>query len=502
VSLTLQSLVERGIGARVVGDASVRISGVQHDSRQVGAGDLFVAIPGAKLDGAAFVKSAIERGAAAIASEQPLEAPVPVVEVASARRALSLAAHAVYGEPTRAVRTIGITGTNGKTTTTWIVDEALTSLGRKPALVGTVETRGLGHREASAFTTPEGDDLARFARRMVDGGATDLVMEVSSHALTLFRAEGITFEVAAFTNLTQDHLDFHGTMEAYLEAKARLFFDLAPASAVINVDDAAGVALAKRIDRAVTRLFTVSRTSTRADVYAKSYTLGREGVVAPIVCPRGALTIESRMVGAHNLDNLLLAAGCLCALGLDVRDIERALGRVVGAPGRLERVEDPRDVATFVDYAHSPDALAKALDALRPITPGRLIVVFGCGGDRDRGKRPIMGAAAGERADLVVVTSDNPRTEDPASIVDAIVPGVAKSLTRVDTIAGVDRGYTVEVDRRAAIGLALSAATAGDTVLIAGKGHEDYQILGTTKIHFDDREEARNAIATARREAS
>lgn len=502
MSLSLANLVERGIARSVVGDASVRVSGVQHDSRRVEAGDLFVAIPGAKHDGAAFVESAIERGAAAIASESAIEASVPVVLVESARRALSLAAHAVYGEPTRAVRTIGITGTNGKTTTTWIVDEALSSMGRKPVLIGTVETRGPGHREASAFTTPEGDDLARFARRMVDAGATDLVMEVSSHALTLYRAEGITFEVAAFTNLTQDHLDFHGTMEAYMEAKARLFLDFAPACAVINVDDPTGEALAARIDRSVTRLFTVSRTSPRADVFATSYRLGREGVVAPIVCPQGALTIESRMVGAHNLDNLLLAAGCLSALGLDVSSIETALGRVVGAPGRLERVEDPRDVAAFVDYAHTPDALAKVLDALRPITPGRLIVVFGCGGDRDRGKRPLMGAAAAERADLVIVTSDNPRTEDPRAIVDAIVPGVVgRGLPQASSLADTTRGYAVEVDRRAAIGLAMSAAKPGDTVLIAGKGHEDYQILGTSKVHFDDREEARSAISRAIREA-
>ncbi len=501
MSLSLAALVDRGIATRVVGDASVRVLGVRHDSRGVEAGDLFVAVPNEKVDGAAFVPTAIARGAAAIASERPIAVDVPVLLVESARRALSLAAHAVYGEPTRAVRTIGMTGTNGKTTTTWIVDEALSWMGRKPALMGTVETRGPGHREQSAFTTPEGDEVARFARRMVDAGATDLVMEVSSHALALFRVEGVTFEVAAFTNLTQDHLDFHGTMEAYLDAKARLFLDLAPANAVINIDDPAGEALARRIDRSVTRLFTVSRTSPRADVHAKSYRLGRSGVSAPVVCPRGTLTLESRMVGAHNLDNLLLAIGCLAALGHDVNDIETALSRVVGAPGRLERVEDPRDIAAFVDYAHSPDALAKALDALRPITPGRLFVVFGCGGDRDRGKRPLMGQAAAERADLVVVTSDNPRTEDPQAIIDAIVPGIMRSgLPSTDDLRDGARGYVVEADRRTAIDRALSAAKPGDTVLIAGKGHEDYQILGTRKVHFDDREEARSAIGRAVRE--
>jgi len=488
MTLDLGTLVDRGIASSLRGDRATLVRDVQHDSRRVGKDDLFVAIPGAKIDGAKFVAEAIARGAAAVAAETEIEASVPTLRVAEARRALSLAAHAVHGDPTSKLQCIGVTGTNGKTTTTWILDEALAACGQKPALMGTVETRGPGFREPSAFTTPEGDEIARFADRMVQAGATHLVMEVSSHALSLFRADGMHFEVVAFANLTQDHLDFHGTMDAYFEAKARLFTELRPKQAVINVDDAAGAKLAARIT-SDTHLLTVGRTNASADMRVSEWSMSRAGLRAVVAQPgRPRVLLESTMVGAHNLDNLLLAAGVLRSIGASAEDIEGALGKVRGAPGRLERVQDPRDVAVFVDYAHTPDAVAKALDALRPITPGKLIVVFGCGGDRDKAKRPLMGEAAARRADVCIVTSDNPRTEDPRAIVEQIVPGV---------IAGGAKDYVVEVDRRTAIGLALSRASAGDTVLIAGKGHEDYQILGTTKIHFDDREEARAAIARA-----
>ncbi|MFO0681556.1 MAG: UDP-N-acetylmuramoyl-L-alanyl-D-glutamate--2,6-diaminopimelate ligase [Sandaracinus sp.] len=486
MSVTLGELLDRGIATSLRGDRAVVVGDVQHDSRRVSAGDLFVAIPGQKVDGARFVADAIARGAAAVASEDDVQASVPTLRVESARRALALASHAAHGDPTAKLSCIGVTGTNGKTTTTWILDEALTAIGRKPSLIGTVETRGPGFREPSAFTTPEADEIARFADGMVKRGASHLVMEVSSHALSLHRADGIHFEVAAFTNLTQDHLDFHGTMEAYFEAKARLFTELAPRHAVIHVDDPMGAVLAERLDRARTRVLTVGRRNERAELRVTDWAMTRAGMRATLEqAGHDVIALESALVGAHNLENLLVAAGILRAIGASAREIEAALRGVRGAPGRLERVEDPRDVGVFVDYAHTPDALAKALEALRPITPGKLIVVFGCGGDRDRQKRPLMGAAAAARADLCVVTSDNPRTEEPRSIVDMILPGTASAKEAL-----------VEVDRRAAIGLALARASAGDTVLIAGKGHEDYQILGTTKIHFDDREEARAAIAS------
>ncbi|UJR80112.1 UDP-N-acetylmuramoyl-L-alanyl-D-glutamate--2,6-diaminopimelate ligase [Sandaracinus amylolyticus] len=488
--------LQRALGAELHGDASIVARGVRHDSRAIEAGDVFVAIAGQKARGTEFAAGAIARGAVAVITEEWIELEAPQIRVSDARRALAIASHHVYGDPTASLACIGVTGTNGKTTTTWLIDEALTALAQRPALLGTVETRGPGFREQSAFTTPEADAIARFARRMVDARATHLVMEVSSHALALHRADGIHFEVAAFTNLTQDHLDFHGSMEAYFEAKARLFTELAPRHAVVRIDDPMGAELAARIT-GPTKVHTLSRHRD-ATIRATNVAIDRDGVRCDASTPWGSLRIESALLGAHNLDNLLVAAGCLLAAGLAPSDVSRALRAAKGAPGRLERVEDPRDVAVLVDYAHSPDALANVLDALRPLTPGRLVCVFGCGGDRDRGKRPKMGEAAATRADVVVITSDNPRTEDPRAIVDMIVPGVAAlPAIALDALASSSRGHVVEVDRRRAIDLALAAARSGDTVLIAGKGHEDYQILGTTKIDFDDRVEARRAIARA-----
>jgi UDP-N-acetylmuramoyl-L-alanyl-D-glutamate--2,6-diaminopimelate ligase len=495
--MRLADLIARGIGREARGEVAAPIRGVRHDSRQVEPGDLFVAIAGQRARGSEFAADAVARGALAIAAEAFIEGlDVPQLRVDDARIALALASHAVYGDPTAELVTIGVTGTNGKTTTTWLVDEALAALGARPALLGTVETRGPGVREASAMTTPEADTIARFARSMRNAGATHLVMEVSSHALALRRVDGIHFDVAAFTNLSRDHLDFHGTMEAYFEAKKRLFVDLAPRCAVVCIDDPWGAELA----RALPSPLTVSRHHETASFHATRVAIDRNGVRADVRSPAGPFRIESPLLGAHNLDNLLVAAACLVASGVAPRDAGEALRGARGAPGRLERVADPRDVAVLVDYAHSPDALANVLDALRPLTPGRLICVFGCGGDRDRGKRPRMGEAAASRADLAIVTSDNPRTEDPRAIIEMIVPGVEHAgLPRINAAAlgRAARGYVVEVDRRTAIALAVAAAHCGDTVLIAGKGHEDYQILGTTKIAFDDRVEARRAIESA-----
>jgi UDP-N-acetylmuramoyl-L-alanyl-D-glutamate--2,6-diaminopimelate ligase len=423
----------------------------------------------------------------------------------TAREGLIRIAARIYGAPTRELFTIGITGTNGKTTTTWLIDEALGALGHRPALLGTVEARGPGFRDPSALTTPEGDAIDRFARKMKDAGATHLVMEVSSHALALSRVDGVSFEVAGFTNLTQDHLDFHGTMEAYFEAKARLFLELRPAHACINVDDPWGAKLAARFLAAKgpdARLLRVSSRGAEAEIRATRVEQRRDGMVIEADTPFGPIRVQSPLLGAHNVDNLLLAAACLMGsrrIPMPTREaLGRALGAASGAPGRLERVPDRRDVAILVDYAHSPDALEKALVTLRAITPGRLVCVFGCGGDRDQGKRPLMGRVVDSNADLAIVTSDNPRTEDPSAIVAMILPGLTR-LPRIDAAAlpRSDRGQTAVVDRRAAIHAAIRAARAGDTVLIAGKGHEDYQILGTQKVHFDDREEARAAVVAA-----
>ncbi|HJL35005.1 MAG TPA: UDP-N-acetylmuramoyl-L-alanyl-D-glutamate--2,6-diaminopimelate ligase [Polyangiaceae bacterium LLY-WYZ-15_(1-7)] len=496
--MRLVELQRRFGGALHGGD--VEVKDARRDSRVVQPGDLFAAVPGATVDGARFAPQALEKGAAAVLTERRLELDAPQWVVESARATLGPAAHALHGDPTEELAVVGVTGTNGKTTTTYLIDEALRTLGASSALLGTVAARAGKASSPASFTTPEADDLARFAACAVDAGATHLVMEVSSHGLDQERVGGVRFEVAAFTNLSQDHLDYHGTMEAYGEAKARLFLAHAPAACVFHVDDAFGAALADRAEAAGRRVLRVGRGEA-ADVRASAVRFDAAGIEAEVATPRGALTLRSRLVGAHNLENLLVALGVLLALQqrpgheTELAEIAAALGAVTGAPGRLERVADPRGVSVLVDYAHTPDALARALDALRPLTTGRLIALFGCGGDRDAAKRPKMGRAAGERADWVVVTSDNPRTEDPAAIVEAILPGVeASGQPRREALGGA-RGYVVEVDRRAAIRQALAAAEAGDTVLIAGKGHEDYQILGTTKHPFDDRVEAAAAIA-------
>ena len=498
MSATLGELVQRGLALEVSGAPETIVSGVRHDSREVEAGDLFVAIEGERTDGARFAADALARGAAALASQSRVPFEIPQLRVADARAALGALAAAVYGDPTRALRVVGLTGTNGKTTTCWLIEQALSVLGARPALLGTIESRGPGFREAVAHTTPEGDAIARFARRAVDAGATHLVMEVSSHALALRRADAVHFAVAGFTNLTQDHLDFHPSMEAYFEAKARLFEELAPERSVVLVDDAWGALLAARIGaRAGAGLVRVSRRSEEAaEIRVSKWRMTREGIRAEVAIEDRSVSLESPLIGAHNLDNLLVALGALRALGYDATDAAGALAGARGAPGRLERVDGLPAVTVLVDYAHTPDALERALAALRPITGGRLIVVFGCGGDRDRKKRPLMGAASARGADLLMLTSDNPRTEDPHAILAAIEGGLG-DLSRAsgDAWAGASRAYEVIEDRRAAIRAAIFAARPGDTILIAGKGHEDYQIRGQNKFHFDDRLEARAQIA-------
>ena len=471
-------------------DGEAVVTGVQHDSRAVGSGDLFAAVPGANVDGARFANAARHAGAAALLAERPLAEPLPQLVVGNARTALAHASHAVYGDPLAALAAVGITGTNGKTTTAWLLEGALRHLGMTTALLGTVSERVGDAVRPARFTTPEADDLARFARGAVEAGASHLVMEVSSHGLDQRRADGGPFAVAAFTNLTQDHLDYHGTMEAYGAAKARLFTELAPAASVLNVDDAFGRDLAGRAGGKVWRV----GAHTDAEIRGRVESEGPEGMRARMRTPAGEGVLETRLVGRHNLENLLVALGVLHALEVPLEDALAGLTAAPGAPGRLERVDDPAGRLVLVDYAHTPDALARALAAVRPFTRGRLVVVFGCGGDRDEDKRPRMGAAAGAGADLVVVTSDNPRTEDPDAIVRAILPGLGGRPRLAEAGPG-DRGVLVEVDRARAIALALAAAAPGDAVLIAGKGHEDVQIVGHERRPFDDRHVAAAALA-------
>jgi UDP-N-acetylmuramoyl-L-alanyl-D-glutamate--2,6-diaminopimelate ligase len=473
--------------ARVIGDGNVRLGGVRQDSRKVEAGELFVARPGGKTNGAAHALDAAAKGAVALMVErgEPLPATrLPVLEVTNVKRALALAAEAVYGFPSRSVDVLGVTGTNGKTTTTFLIEQGLVGAGLVPARLGTLGFEMGGHSFGDTLTTPEADDIARCLLEVKKRGGTHLVMEVSSIAVVQERVSGLRFRAAAFTNLTQDHLDFHGTLEAYAEAKAELFTRLAPAASVIHVGDAFGRELAGRVRSG---LLTVARRD--AQISVRESQLSARGIRATVVTPRGECALVSPLVGEHNLENLLVALGVLVSLGNAPQVAAQALSQAPQVPGRLERCDGADDdVLVVVDYAHTPDALARVLTAVRALGTGRVLCVFGCGGDRDPNKRAPMGEAVGRGADVAYVTSDNPRSEAPQAIIDAILPGLAAASAT----------YEVEPERAQAIEKAVLAARPGDVVLIAGKGHEDYQIVGAEKRHFDDREQARRALALRR----
>ena len=494
--ITLRQLQSSGVAGRITGLATQVVSGVQHDSRQVTNGDLFVAVAGDTHDGVSFVDEALARGAVAVLAEQQLPLQVPQITVADARLALGQAAELVYGAPTTALHTIGVTGTNGKTTTAYLLKKAIESVAGKPVLVGTTGLVSADGEQPSFHTTPEGDDISRFARQALDDGATHLVLEVSSHGLAMHRVDALDFEVAAFTNLSRDHLDFHHSMERYGAAKTRLFTELAPKRAVIHIDDPFGAELVRHVSLPVIRCSR--RPKSDAEIVATDWAVTRFGIQAEVQTPVGPLELCSPMLGEHNLENLLVALGCAHALGFDLQVVASAWASATGIPGRLERIDDPRDVAVLVDYAHTPDALQRVLKTMRAVTPNRLIVVFGAGGDRDKGKRPEMGRVGVQSADLAVLTSDNPRSEDPERILEEVEAGAKQAggaRIHPGALASATRGYCALLDRREAIATAIRAAGNGDTVLLAGKGHETYQIIGTERTHFDDREEARAAIA-------
>ncbi len=490
-----------GVDAAVPPDAAqVEVRALAVDSRRAAPGSLFAALPGVQADGAQFAAQAVGRGAAAVLSSRPLQVPAPVVIAANPRRAFSLAAARFYGEPSRRLSLFGVTGTNGKTTTAYLLEQISAARGLGTGLIGTVESRWPGGRLSATHTTPESHELQELLRRMLDAGAEVVAMEVSSHALSQERAAGCVFAGAAFTNLTRDHLDYHGSLEAYFDAKAKLFRELLPAGspAVLNLDDPRVAALARELP------FVLGFTTRGAQGAALSAEQVRGDLSGVRFRLRAAAPLEaalaevaSPLIGAHNVENLLAAIGVLAGTGVPLRDVVRLIPECRGAPGRLERVPDGRGRVVLVDYAHTDDALARVLDALRAAAAPRIVCVFGCGGDRDRGKRPLMGEAAGKRADLVVATSDNPRTEDPLAILAEIEPGLARAgKTRLEprhARMGL-AGYCVVPDRREAIHLALESARPGDAVLLAGKGHEDYQIVGTEKRPFDDRLEARRAL--------
>jgi murE/murF fusion protein len=471
--MMLRQLIADLPGARLIG-ADREVRSVQDDSRKVEAGDVFVAVKGLHVDGHEFVAKAIERGAGAIVVERELEVTVPQVVVASTATALGLLVGKSLGDPGKAMTLIGVTGTNGKTTTTYLVEAILRAAGHNVGVIGTVEMRYGTTVRAANYTTPTPQILHGALAGMRAAGCTHVVMEVTSSALAMERVAGLHFAVAAFSNLTQDHLDVHGSMEAYRDAKRRLFAELTSGTAVVNIDDPEGAGMGA----AAPRMLTVG---TGGDIRVVKSESTVRGIRMTLATPRGELAITSKpLIGAYNVANLALAAGIAEALGIDHAAIAKGLADTA-PPGRVERVANAAELDIFVDYAHTPDALRNVLSALRPLVARRLICVFGCGGDRDPTKRPKMGAAVSELADLAIVTSDNPRPEDPRAILDMILPAVP-------------RPFFVDPDRRTAIRAAIAEATPGDVVVIAGKGHEDYQILGTTKIHFDDREEAAAAV--------
>jgi UDP-N-acetylmuramoyl-L-alanyl-D-glutamate--2,6-diaminopimelate ligase len=473
-------------------DDTSDVHAVVYDSRRVQRGDVFVALKGLHADGTAFARQAVERGAVAIVSEQsaPAGTKVPWVVVNDARLALASLAATVHRHPSREMQVIGVTGTNGKTTTAHLIASIFEAANIRCGLIGTVGYRvGAETREASR-TTPEAPEVQGLLREMVDSGCGACAMEVSSHALSLRRVDGIRFAAGVFTNLTRDHLDFHVDMESYFQAKRRLFEMLPPDSpGVINLDDPRGPSLVGVARRTVT--FAVNRP---ADVTPRALSFSLNGLSFDVTIPGGTMHATSRLVGRPNVYNVLAAIATATALDVVPETITRGIAALEGVSGRFELVSDSKsDVTVVVDYAHTDDALRNLLETARPLTRGRLVTVFGCGGDRDRTKRPLMGAVAGRLSDVIVITSDNPRSEDPQRIIEEIQRGITP-----DTLRGSGQRLLTMVDRHAAIDAAIALAQPGDLVLIAGKGHEKYQVIGDRVTPFDDVAEAREALARRR----
>ncbi|MDE2180697.1 MAG: UDP-N-acetylmuramoyl-L-alanyl-D-glutamate--2,6-diaminopimelate ligase [candidate division NC10 bacterium] len=493
--MQLSDLID-GVKYQVLrGSVAVEVHAIRYDSRQVRPGDLFVCIRGFKRDGHDFIQAAWAAGAVAVLVERndlPKQAlrGGTVVKVADARQSLAAVACRFYGHPSRTLTMVGVTGTNGKTTTTHLVESVLRRAGHRVGLIGTIGYRCNGEETEAARTTPESCDLQALLGRMALLGADSVVMEVSSHALALHRVDDCEFDVAVFTNLTQDHLDFHGTMEAYRNAKLSLFEGLGAGStkttekaAVVNLDDpAADLFLGATRVRRYT--YSVERP---ADLSATDIDMGPDGVRCRLQTPWGMAAIRSPLLGRYNLSNILAAAATGLHLGADLSAVADGIAALHHVPGRCERVEVGQEFSVMVDYAHTPDALRRVLHMARQCCPGRLIVLFGCGGERDRGKRPIMGEAALQLADFTVITSDNPRSEDPHQIIEEVETGAKK-------VWGQGKGYVTILDRGMAIREALSLAGRGDMVVIAGKGHETHQILRDRTIPFDDRLVAREAL--------
>lgn len=489
------SAVAEAINAKLFGNSDSFVTDVTHDSRQAGAGSLFVAVRGLTMDGHKFIEDVMRRGAVGVISE--LEAPKEFVgawlQVTEARTALAQAAAVINGNPSHQLKLVGITGTNGKTTTTYLVYALAEANDEKSAMLTTVEYRIGEKSEPAVRTTPEASDTQRFLREAVDEGCKMATMETSSQAIDLHRCDALRFQVAIFTNLTRDHLDYHLTMENYFDAKKKLFdgrLGEKPVSCVINIDDEWGAKLADELKENGQRVVTFA-INNPADLTPENIEVSLlKGTSFLLKTPKGERQVTSPLVGKPHVYNILAATSTSLELGYDLDKIVKGIETCVGAPGRFERVPHNGDFAIVVDYAHSDDALLNVLKTARDLTNGRIITVFGCGGDRDKTKRAPMGEVAGKNSDLAIITSDNPRTEDPLEIISQIEAGIKET----------NCPYLVVSDRREAIHTAIQKAKAGDVVLIAGKGHETYQIIGNDKFHFDDREIAREALERLKEE--
>jgi UDP-N-acetylmuramoyl-L-alanyl-D-glutamate--2,6-diaminopimelate ligase len=498
---------------QVSGDLSGEVSAICYDSRNCGKDSLFVAVSGLKLDGHAYIKEAVDRGVKFVVHEKDYSPPpgVTSIRVPNSRAILGVLGKNFYSDPSSRLCLIGITGTNGKTTVTYLLEAILKAAGLSVGVVGTVNYRFNNREMPAPHTTPESYELQRILRIMADQGVTHVVMEVSSHALDLRRVDECSFDMGIFTNLSQDHLDYHETLENYFQAKKRFFSEIIPAGKrtytnrmIINGDDPWGQRIVA--EAGATLPYRTYCIENKCDVTAERYVFSLEGMRSEINIDGSHIAIFSPLIGKFNLHNILASVTAASSLGITESFIRAGVENLRNVPGRLEKVSAPGEPGVFVDYAHTEDALQRVLQNLSPFKKGLIITVFGCGGDRDRGKRPLMGKAATTWSDLAILTSDNPRTEDPLSIIAEIEKGMggnsARKLLPMELKKNAnEKSYVVIPDRRKAIETAVTLAGNSDIILIAGKGHEDYQIIGETRIPFDDRHVAREALMNKRHEA-
>jgi UDP-N-acetylmuramoyl-L-alanyl-D-glutamate--2,6-diaminopimelate ligase len=499
--MKVEDLIKKLEHKEVIGFSDVDIKDIAYNSSKVKTGSCFVAIRGARVDGHQFINEACKAGAVAIVSDHPVKSLEGICNIIVSDTGLALAkiSSEFFGNPSSKMRIIGITGTNGKTTISYIIESALKLLKRDPGVIGTVNWRYKNVKLDSQNTTPMSYELHKLLSEMRKAAVKDVVMEVSSHALEQRRVEGIEFDAALFTNLSQDHLDYHDGLEGYFKAKSLLFSEFLPASskkhkiAVANADDQYG----RKILEAAKRHKGIDAFSfgfdKKADVFVEEFKTLKTGGSLRIKSPWGTFDCLTNLKGDFNMQNIAAAAALLGGLGVPLEKIKNGVELLDSVPGRLEEIRSSKGFSVFVDYAHTPDAIKKVSETLKKMAPGKLIIVFGCGGDRDHTKRPVMGEIAAGLGDIVIITNDNPRTEDPSKIISDILAGIKNSGMK--TLGKNGHGYLVEEDRKKAICCAIEKAEDGDIVLIAGKGHETYQILGKEARHFDDREEVTRLMA-------